>query len=137
MLNKIILQGRLTADPTLRHTQSGTPVVSFTLACDRDFKDKQTGEKQTDFVDVVAFRNTAEFASHYFGRGRMAVVEGRLQFRSYTDKDGNKRKIAEVLADNIYFADSKSADYAPPKPDEQTYAAPKFEELDDSDTLPF
>jgi single-strand DNA-binding protein len=106
MLNKIILMGRLTRDPELRRTQSGTPVASFTLAVDRDFK-SQGGEKETDFIDVVAWRNTAEFVSKYFTKGRMAVVEGRLQIRDWTDKDGNKRKAAEVIADNVYFGDSK------------------------------
>ena len=91
MLNKIILMGRLTRDPELRHTQTGTAVASFSLAVDRDFKDKATGERSTDFIDVVAWRQTAEFVSRYFTKGRMAVVEGRLQIRDWTDKDGNKR----------------------------------------------
>lgn len=107
MLNKIFIMGRLTRDPELRRTQSGTAVASFTLAVDRDFKDKETGEKQTDFIDCVAWRNSAEFVSRYFSKGRMAVVEGRLQIRPWTDKDGNKRRSAEVVADNIYFGDSK------------------------------
>ena len=107
MLNRIILMGRLTRDPELRHTQTGTPVASFSLAVDRDFKDKQTGEKATDFIDVVAWRQTAEFVSRFFTKGRMAVVEGRLQLRDYTDRDGNKRRAAEVVADNVYFGDSK------------------------------
>lgn len=106
MLNKIILMGRLTRDPELRRTQSGTPVASFTVAVDRDFKG-QDGEKETDFIDIVAWRNTAEFVSKYFTKGRMAVVEGRLQISSWTDKDGGKRKTAEVIADNVYFGDSK------------------------------
>ena len=106
MLNTIFIMGRLTRDPELRHTTTGTPVTSFTLAVDRDFKG-QDGEKETDFIDVVAWRNTAEFVSKYFGKGRMAVVQGRLQIRNWTDKDGNKRKSAEVLADNVHFADSK------------------------------
>ena len=106
MLNKIILMGRLTRDPELRRTQSGTAVTSFSLAVDRDFK-SQSGEKETDFIDIVAWRNTAEFVSKYFTKGRMAVVEGRLQIRSYTDKDGNNRRAAEVVADNVYFGDSK------------------------------
>ena len=99
--------GRLTRDPELRHTQSGTAVASFTLAVDRDFKDKQTGEKSTDFIDIVAWRQTGEFVSRYFTKGRMAVVEGRLQLRDWTDKEGNKRRAAEVVADNVYFGDSK------------------------------
>ena len=107
MLNKIFIMGRLTRDPELRHTQTGTPVASFTLACDRDFKDKSTGERTADFIDVVAWRQTGEFVSRYFTKGRMAVVEGRLQNREWTDKEGNKRRSAEVVADNVYFADSK------------------------------
>lgn len=107
MLNRIIIAGRLARDPELRHTQSGTPVASFTLAVDRDFKDKQTGERAVDWIDVVAWRGTGEFVSRYFGKGRMAVVEGRLQIREWTDKDGNKRKAVEVVADNVYFGDSK------------------------------
>ena len=107
MLNKIFLMGRLARDPELRRTQSGTPVVSFRLAVDRDFKDKTTGERSTDWIDVVAWRQTAEFVSRYFTKGRMAVVEGRLQMRDWTDKEGNKRTSAEVVADNVYFGDSK------------------------------
>lgn len=107
MLNHIVIMGRLTRDPELRRTQNGTPVVSFSLAVDRDFKDKQTGERATDFIDVVAWRSTGEFVSKYFTKGRMAVVEGRLQIRDWTDKDGNKRRSAEVVADNVYFGDSK------------------------------
>lgn len=106
MLNKIILMGRLTRDPELRRTQQGTAVASFSLAGDRDYKAKGA-EKETDFIDIVAWRNTAEFVSKYFSKGRMAVVEGRLQVRSYTDKEGNNRRAAEVVADNIYFGDSK------------------------------
>lgn len=107
MLNRIILMGRLTRDPELRHTQSGTAVASFSLAVDRDFKSRDSGEKTTDFIDVVAWRNTAEFVSKYFAKGRMAVVEGRLQLRDWTDRDGNKRRSAEVVADQVYFGDSK------------------------------
>ena len=107
MLNRIILMGRLTRDPELRHTQTGTAVASFTLAVDRDFKDRSTGERGTDFINVVAWRQTGEFVSRYFTKGRMAVVEGRLQMRDWTDKDGNKRTAAEVVADNVYFGDSK------------------------------
>ena len=108
-LNKIFLQGRLTRDPELRRTGSGTAVTSFSLACDRDFK-SQSGEKETDFIEVVAWKNTAEFVSKYFSKGRMAVVEGRLQIRDWTDKAGNKRTTAEVVADNVYFADSKRSE---------------------------
>ena len=107
MLNRIIIMGRLARDPELRRTQTGTPVASFRLAVDRDFKDKNTGERSTDWIDVVAWRSTAEFVSRYFTKGRMAVVEGRLQMRDWTDKEGNKRTAAEVVADNVYFGDSK------------------------------
>ena len=106
MLNKIILMGRLTRDPELRRTGSGTAVTSFSLAVDRDFK-SQSGEKETDFIDIVAWRSTAEFVSKYFTKGRMAVVSGRLQIRNWQDKEGNKRRSAEVVADNVYFGDSK------------------------------
>ena len=123
MLNRIVLMGRLTRDPELRRTQSGTAVTSFTIACDRDFK-AQSGEKETDFIDVVAWRNTAEFVSRYFSKGRMAVVEGRLQIRDWTDNNGGKRRSAEVVADNIYFGDSKRdsapGDYGAPP----AYGAP-------------
>ncbi|MEY8419456.1 single-stranded DNA-binding protein [Oscillospiraceae bacterium 44-5] len=107
MLNHIVIMGRLARDPELRHTQSGVAVASFRLAVDRDFKDKNTGERATDWIDVVAWRQTGEFVSRYFTKGRMAVVEGRLQMRDWTDKDGNKRTSAEVVADNVYFGDSK------------------------------
>ena len=106
MLNHIVLMGRLTRDPELRHTGTGTAVASFALAVDRDFKG-QNGETSVDFIDVVAWRNTAEFVSKYFTKGRMAVVSGRLQIRNWTDKEGNKRRSAEVVADNVYFGDSK------------------------------
>lgn len=107
MLNQITIMGRLTRDPELRQTQSGISVVSFSIACDRDFKDKSTGEKATDFIDIVAWRQAAEFVSKFFTKGRMAVVEGRLQIRDWTDKDGGKRRSAEVVAENVYFGDSK------------------------------
>ena len=150
MLNKIFLMGRLTRDPELRRTQSGTAVTSFSLAVDRDFKG-QNGEKETDFIDVVAWRNTAEFVSKFFTKGRMAIVEGRLQIRDYTDRDGNKRRAAEVVADNVYFGDSKrdSADggYAPAPaygaPVGRGYSAPagghsEFAEIGEEDgELPF
>lgn len=106
MLNKIILMGRLTRDPELRHTQNGTAVVSFSLAVDRDYKD-QSGERETDFIDIVAWRGTAEFVSRYFDKGRMAVVEGRLQVRTWMDNDGNNRRSHEVLASSVYFGDSR------------------------------
>ena len=107
MLNHITIMGRLTRDPELRRTGSGVAVASFTLAVDRDFSGRDGGEKETDFIDCVAWRQTGEFVSKYFTKGRMAVAEGRLQIRSWTDKDGNKRRTAEVVVDNMYFADSK------------------------------
>ncbi len=107
MLNHITLMGRLTRDPELRSTTSGTPVASFTLAVDRDFTSRDSGERQTDFIDCVAWRSTGEFVSKYFQKGSMAVVSGRLQIRDWTDKEGNKRRNAEVVVDNIYFGESK------------------------------
>ena len=126
--------GRLTRDPELRHTGSGPSVASFTLAVDRDYK-TQNGEKETDFIDIVAWRSTAEFVHKYFTKGRMAVVEGRLQVRDWTDKDGGRRRSAEVVADNIYFGDSKRtvSDSDTPAP------SGEFTELPDEETgeLPF
>ena len=151
MLNRIILMGRLTRDPELRHTQSGTAVASFTLAVDRDFKSRDGGERATDFIDIVAWRSTAEFVSKYFTKGRMAVVEGRLQIRDWTDRDGGKRRSAEVIADNVYFGDSKreggsdfgsAPAYGTPAPS-RGYAAPAggqsdFAEIGEEDgELPF
>ena len=137
MLNKIILMGRLTRDPELRRTNSGTAVASFNIAVDRDFK-SQSGEKETDFIDIVAWRNTAEFVSKYFTKGRTAVVEGRLQIRDWTDKDGGKRRSAEVIADNVYFGDSKKESSV------SSYEAPSyasadhgFVEAEDNGDLPF
>ena len=147
MLNHIVIMGRLAKDPELRHTQSGVAVTSFRLAVDRDFKDKSTGEKATDWIDVVAWRQTGEFVSRYFTKGRMAVVEGRLQIRQYTDREGNKRTAAEVVADNVYFGDSKKVDSGAGYWDEGRGSAAsdagggeenKFEELEDDDgDLPF
>ena len=138
MLNKCFFQGRLTRDPELRHTQNGVAVAAFTLAVDRDLKDKTTGERATDFIDCVAWRGTAEFVCRFFSKGQMAVVVGPLQFRSWTDKEGNKRRTAEVLAESVYFADSKrdpldklAEDAAPVAP------AGEFAELDDDGELPF
>lgn len=137
MLNHIVLMGRLVRNPELRRTNSGLAVTSFTLAVDRDFGKDENGKKETDFIDIVAWRNTAEFAAKYFSKGRMAVVTGSLQIRNYTDKDGNKRKNSEVLANSIYFADSKqSADQNP------SYGAPSapvedYAEITDGETLPF
>ena len=151
MLNKIILMGRLTRDPELRRTGSGTAVTSFSLAVDRDFK-SQNGEKETDFIDIVAWRSTAEFVSKYFAKGRMAVVEGRLQIRDWTDRDGGKRRSAEVIADNVYFGDSRregagdfggAPGYSAPMGGRSNYAAPMdnhsdFAEIGEEDgDLPF
>ena len=146
MLNKIFLQGRLTRDPELRHTQSGTAVASFTIAVDRDFKN-QNGENEADFVNCVAWKGTAEFVSRFFTRGRMAVVEGRLQSRKYTDQDGNNRTSYEVVASSVYFGDSKRdsdpldklADDAAPVSYPATAGSPgEFAELaDDDGKLPF
>jgi single-strand DNA-binding protein len=135
MLNKIFIMGRMTRDPELRHTNSGTAVASFALACDRDFKN-QNGDKETDFIEVVAWRNTAEFVSRYFAKGRMAIVEGRLQVRSYTDKDGNKRNTTEVVADQVYFGDSKKEEgKATAAEQEAMYAG--FRELQSNESLPW
>ena len=107
MLNHIVIMGRLGRDPELRRTQSGVAVVTFTVAVDRDFKDKVTGQRATDWITCVAWRSTAEFVEKYFGKGRMIVVGGRLQIRNWEDRDGNKRRSAEVVADSVYFGDSK------------------------------
>ena len=107
MLNHIVIMGRLTRDPELRRTGSGIAVASFSVAVDRDFGKNENGEKETDFIDCVAWRNTAEFVSKYATKGRMVAVSGRLQIRSWTDKDGNKRRAAEIVADNVYFGDSR------------------------------
>ena len=134
MLNRIILMGRLTRDPELRKTGNGTAVTSFTLAVDRDYK-PQDGERETDFIDVVAWRGPAEFVFKYFSKGRMAVVEGRLQVRDWTDKDGNKRRNTEVIADSVYFGDSKKA----PESDMPAEPSGEIRELPDEEKgeLPF
>ena len=145
MLNHIVLMGRLTRDPELRRTDSGVAVASFSLAVDRDFsgkgKGKGEGEKEVDFIDCVVWRQTGEFVSKYFTKGRMAVVSGRLQIRNWTDKDGNKRRTAEVVSENVYFGDSKrdgndsvSTDYVQPI----ATTAEEFAMLDGDDAqLPF
>ena len=115
MLNHIIIMGRMVRDPELRSTQSGVSVCSFTLACDRDFKAKDGGEKETDFIDCVAWRSTAEFVSKYFTKGRMMAVEGRLQLRDWVDKEKNKRRSAEIQVSSAYFADSKAKEQEPPE----------------------
>ena len=150
MLNHITIMGRLTRDPELRRTGSGVAVASFTVAVDRDFGKNENGEKETDFIDCVAWRQTGEFVSKYFTKGSMAVVSGRLQIRGWTDKDGNKRRSAEVVADNVYFGESKRAEggnafgsapaggfggYTAPTP---SAPASDFAMLDDDDAqLPF
>ena len=132
MLNHIVIMGRLVRDPELRRTQSGVPVVSFSLAVDHDIPSRETGERGVDFIDIVAWRQTAEFVSKYFAKGRMAVVSGRLQIRNYTDKDDNKRKTAEVVADSVYFGEAKKD--ADPRSD----PAEDFRVLNDDDgELPF
>ena len=138
MLNHITIMGRLTRDPELRRTGSGVAVASFTLAVDRDFAPKDGGEKETDFIDCVAWRQIGEFVSKYFSKGRMAVVSGRLQIRNWTDKDGNKRRTAEVVADGVYFADSNK-DTQNKNAGTQPQQQPQdFAVLDDDDAqLPF
>ena len=141
MLNHIDLAGRLTRDVELRYTQTNTAVASFTLAVDRDYADKSTGERQTDFIDCVAWRSTGEFAAKYFQKGSMAIVSGRLQLRDYTDRNGIKRRTAEILVDNIYFGGSKKEDgsnaSAPAQSAQPTEG--QFTEMDDDpdDGCPF
>ena len=146
MLNHIVIIGRLVKDPELRRTQGGTAVTSFTLACERDFTGKDQSEKETDFIDCVAWRSTGEFVDKYFTKGRAACVSGRLQIRLWTDKDGNKRRSAEVVADNVYFADSKNAaenggssPAAAPAPATPAAApaAGSFTPMGDDEPLPF
>ncbi len=154
MLNHIVIMGRLTRDPELRRTGTGVAVASFTVAVDRDFGGRDGGEKETDFIDCVAWRQTGEFVSKYFTKGSMIVVSGRLQIRSWTDKEGNKRRTAEVVADNVYFGESKrssdgNSSYggnsytAPAAPSYGGYSAPAapasdFAMLEDDDAqLPF
>ena len=138
MLNHITAAGRLTKDPELRRTQNGVAVASFTIACDRDIKDA-SGNKQTDFIDCVAWRNTAEFVDKYLTRGRMVIVSGRLQMREWTDKSGAKRKSAEILAENVYFADSKRAVENTEKNETKEAAQTvDFDQVEiDDDELPF
>lgn len=146
MLNHIIIMGRMTRDPELRRTGSGIAVAGFTVAVDRDFGGKDGGEKETDFIDCVAWRQTGEFVSKYFTKGSMIVVSGRLQMRSWTDKDGNKRRTAEVVAENVYFGDSKRSNDVgnTSAPAYGSYSAPAYQpvqdftKLDDVDgQLPF
>ena len=150
MLNHITIMGRLTRDPELRRTGSGVAVASFTVAVDRDFSGRDGGERETDFIDCVAWRQTGEFVSKYFTKGSMIVVSGRLQIRSWTDKEGNKRRTAEVVADNCYFGESRRSEggssagsYSAPAASFGGYSAPAapasdFAMLEDDDAqLPF
>lgn len=132
MLNRIEVQGRLARDPELRRTQSGIAVTSFTLAVERDYC--ETGkEREVDFIDCTAWRGTAEFVSKYFSKGRMAVVSGRLQIRNWQDKDGNKRRSAEIVAENVYFGDSKPQSGQ----SQQAAQSAEFSQLPDSTPVPF
>lgn len=133
MLNKVILQGRLVADPELRHTGGGVAWASFRLAVDRDFKNKETGERSADFLSIVAWRQTAVFVEKYLSKGRMVIVEGKLQSRTYDDQEGNRRYITEVVADSVYFADSKRDDGG--KPDE--FRELEFTDYTGDDEPPF
>lgn len=145
MLNHIVIMGRLTRDPDLRRTQSGLAVAGFTLAVDRDYSGKDGGGKEVDFIDCVAWRSTGEFVSKYFTKGQMAVVSGRLQIRGYTDKDGQKRRVAEIVADSVYFAGKKEngAQTAYTAQEDASYVAPvapasDYAMLEDDDEpLPF
>lgn len=143
MLNAVSIMGRMAKDPELRHTQTGTPVVSFRLAVDRDFKDKSTGKCATDWINVVAWRQTAEFVSRYFEKGRKAIVSGRLQSRSWEDKNGSRQTTLEVVAENVYFGDSKrdsdsnGSDSASQHYDEPAAEAQFTELSDDDGDLPF
>lgn len=140
MLNKIILMGRLGRDPEVRYTQSGTPVASFSLAVDRDFVDQATGRRPTDWIEVAAWNAKAKFVRQYFRKGQLAVVEGRLQIRDWTDKEGAKRRTAEVVADQIYFAGAKTAPPSEGNADERSLPEPpaqEFAEQDEEGELPF
>lgn len=138
MLNHITIMGRMTRDPELRRTGSGVAVTSFTVACDRDIANKETNERETDFIDCVAWRGTGEFVYKHFKKGSMAIVSGRLQIRSWTDKDGNKRRTAEVVADNVYFGDSKKDDSNAQNVSKPAYAQQSFATITDPDAkLPF
>lgn len=136
MLNHITLMGRLTRDPELRRTSSGIACCNFSLACERDIASTQTGQRETDFIDCVAWRNAAEFVSKYFSKGSMAAVSGRLQVRAWPDKNGNSRRTAEILCDNIYFGSTKTA--ATPAAPEPQAPGEEYPELTDADEgLPF
>lgn len=136
MLNKTFLQGRLTADPELKSTSTGVPVCQFRLAVERDFKDKD-GKKQSDFITVIAWRQTAEFVSRFFSKGRIAIVEGSIQTRDYTDRDGNKRTATEVVANSVHFGDSRSSQQTPEQKDLYDKVQ-SFQEITEQDPrLPF
>ncbi|MBO5969760.1 MAG: single-stranded DNA-binding protein [Clostridia bacterium] len=136
MLNRITIQGRLTKEPELKHTPTGTAVTSFDIACERDFK--QDGQKVTDFVTVVAWRNTADFVARYIGKGRLVVVDGRLQMRSWTDNNGNKRVSAEIVADNVYPCDRAQENGGTVAQSAPAAEPVAFEEYDGADEdLPF
>ena len=140
MLNRIVIMGRLGHEPEVRYTQSGKPVASFSLAVDRDFKDKASGERATDWIDVVAWDAKAKFVQQYFHKGQQAVVEGRLQIRDYTGRDGTHRRAAEVVADSVYFGDSKPAPDSEGNADESQLPSPPpqdFADQDDDGELPF
>lgn len=137
MLNRVCIMGRITRDLELRRTQDGTAVTSFTVAVDDDFKSKATGEKKTYFLDVVAWRQAAEFVCQYLSKGRMVVVEGNLTVHDWTDKDGNKRRNAEIIADNIYFGDSKRADATEPHFTAESSTGGFAEISEDDGELPF
>lgn len=137
MLNRVCIMGRITRDLELRRTQDGTAVTSFTVAVDDDFKSKATGEKKTYFLDVVAWRQSAEFVCQYFGKGRMVVVEGKLTVRDWEDKDGNNRRNTEIIANNIYFGDSKRADTAAPQYATESAAGDFAVISEDDGDLPF
>lgn len=147
MLNQISVQGRLARDPELRRTNSGKAVTGFTLACDRDFKNQQTGEKEVDFIECVAWGGTAEMVEKYFHKGQMAVATGRLQLRDWTDKNGQKRRTAEILVNSVYFCGSKESGTQASSGADNGYSAPayqapapaaNFAELDEEDEqLPF
>ena len=139
MLNVITIQGRLTHDPELRHTASGTAVASFSLAVERDYTSKDGGERETDFIDVVAWRGTAEFVRNYFTKGQMAIVSGRLQIRPWTDDKGTKRRSTEVVAEHVYFGGSKKESGSTAAATAPAGTTPALEELPegDDDGLPF
>lgn len=142
MLNKVVVMGRITHDLEIKKTNSGVSVCSFSIACDRDIVNKQSNERETDFFDVTAWRSTADFVGKYFGKGRMIVVVGRLQKHNYTDKDGNKRSAVDIIAENVYFGDSRKDGENPANTSAPTYTAPAAQDIggiadNNEDDLPF